>query len=257
MRTYKHFIALIIALAMPHCVLFAQAPVKRIPGTTNVTTSTPANKPTPKPTKPSTNAASANKPTSHLKRSQPSGYVNGHMAVDLGLSVRWADCNVGANSPEQFGQYFAFGDPTGTKYIGDMNYRCPTGKISGSEYDMAYKNWGGHWRLPTSEEIKELRLRCTWQETYVNGIKGYLVTSTNGNSIFFPYAGYTNEPGKAHFYSGDEEGQQSFHWLGRYWIGDAPTSDLRRGNSLELDSSKPWGSSSPVFNGASVRAVTE
>lgn len=243
------FIGILLCL----CDISAQAPVKRNTVTTNSATST--NRSSQRQTRPVTNTAPAKKTTSQPKRSQPSGYVNGHMAVDLGLSVRWADCNVGANRPEQFGGYFPFGDPTGAKYTGDA-HDYPTGKIGKTEYDIAYKNWGEHWRLPTSEEIKELVSKCNWQESYVNGVRGYIVTGMNGNSIFLPYAGDTNKKGEVSGYSGEHGSDYYVNWRGHYWADEA--NELY-GEGLSICVSyHTWEySTSYKDSGLSVRAVTE
>ena len=130
---------------------------------------------------------------------------NGHEYVDLGLSVKWATCNVGANKPEEYGDYFAWGE-TCIKAESDSS-NCPTygltnsqlqtqGYIDGegnltAQYDAATANWGGNWRMPTKAEYDELLNNCTWTWTTQNSVNGCKVTSkTNGNSIFLPAAGY-------------------------------------------------------------------
>ncbi len=120
---------------------------------------------------------------------------NGYEYVDLGLSVKWATYNVGANKPEDYGDYFAWGETTPkTNYSSDncKTYGRQMSNISGNaQYDAATTNWGGSWRMPTKEEMQELIDKCTWQWTKQNGVKGYKVTSkTNGNCIFLPAAGY-------------------------------------------------------------------
>ena len=119
--------------------------------------------------------------------------------VDLGLSVKWANCNVGANSPEDYGSYFAWGEtePKSTynwsTYF-DSNYdkyAIDKKTLLDPEDDAAHVNWGGDWRMPTKAEQDELRTNCTWTWTTQNGVKGYKVTSkVNGNFIFLPAAGY-------------------------------------------------------------------
>ena len=126
-------------------------------------------------------------------------------AVDLGLSVKWASCNVGASSPEEYGGYYAWGEETGEKkdysldtymhYIdtdGDERkdtYRDLGSNISGTSYDVARGTWGGSWRMPTLAEAQELLDNCSWEWTTVNGVGGQKVTGSNGNSIFLPAAG--------------------------------------------------------------------
>ncbi len=128
------------------------------------------------------------------QESEPTtGYINGHEYVDLGLSVKWATCNVGASSPSDYGSYFAWGE-TSTKSSYD-NSNCVTmqkslGDIAGDErYDAARANWGSSWRLPTYDEISELIKQCKWTWTTQGNINGYMVIGPNGNSLFLPAAG--------------------------------------------------------------------
>ena len=122
------------------------------------------------------------------------GMHNGHEWVDLGLSVLWATCNVGALSPSDYGNYYAWGE-TKTKSIytedNSRTYEVVMGDISGNpNYDAATANWGGGWRMPTEEEFEELLDKCNWQWTSQGGRNGYKVTGPNGNSIFLPAAGW-------------------------------------------------------------------
>ena len=117
-------------------------------------------------------------------------------AVDLGLSIKWASCNVGALSCEEFGDRFAWGElspkneytrKTYQHYDTDTNSYVDIGTdIGGTAYDVAHVRWGGGWRMPTWYELKELRENCTWTWSKVNGVNGYIVKGKNGNSIFFP-----------------------------------------------------------------------
>ena len=120
--------------------------------------------------------------------------INGHEYVDLGLSVKWATCNVGASKPEDYGNYYAWGETsTKSSYTSDNSktYGKQMNDIKGnSQYDAARANWGGTWRLPTKAELKELKNKCTWTRTTQNGVKGYKVTGPNGNHIFLLAAGY-------------------------------------------------------------------
>ena len=124
--------------------------------------------------------------------------INGHESVDLGLpsGLKWATCNVGANSPEDYGDYYAWGEiETKSEYYesNSKTYGKSMSDISGNAtYDVARAKWGGSWRLPTKEEFSELRQKCRWQWTTQNGKKGYKVTGPNGNSIFLPAAGCYN-----------------------------------------------------------------
>ena len=126
--------------------------------------------------------------------------------VDLGLSVKWATCNVGASSPEQTGLYFAWGETTGYTaeqvtngerlFTKDVYNAGPAASINTDltlEQDAARVNLGGNWRMPTKAEFQELIDNCnvTWTNDYNGtGIKGRIFTSkVNGKSVFFPAAG--------------------------------------------------------------------
>ena len=138
------------------------------------------------------------------------GEINGHEYVDLGLSVKWATCNVGASKPEDYGNYYAWGETsTKSSYTSDNSktYGKQMNDIKGnSQYDAARANWGGTWRLPTKAELKELKNKCTWTRTTQNGVKGYKVTGPNGNHIFLPAAGYR---GGTSLY---DDGGFGFYW---------------------------------------------
>ena len=137
-------------------------------------------------------------------------------AVDLGLSVKWATCNVGATKPEEYGNRYAWGEtkprttynvtnykwgngsfasPSYTKYCTDRSYGTVDNKtVLELVDDAARANWGGAWRMPTNAEWTELFNNCTW--TWIDdyngtGVKGLIVTSKiNENSIFFPECDY-------------------------------------------------------------------
>ena len=133
---------------------------------------------------------------------------NGYEYVDLGLpsGLKWATCNVGASSPEEYGLYFAWGETTGytgeqvtsgiKPFTKDEYNRGPAASISADltlEQDAAHVNMGGNWRMPTKDECQELLDNCddSWTDAY-NGteIAGWVLTSkVNGKSVFFPAAG--------------------------------------------------------------------
>lgn len=113
------------------------------------------------------------------------GVHKGHEYVDLGLSIKWATCNIGATKPEDAGEYFAWGETETKKDYLEGNW---SGRSSNK--DAAKVIWKGNWRMPTAKEAEELESNCTWQYKTQNGIKGYLVTSKiNGASIFLPAVG--------------------------------------------------------------------
>ena len=139
-------------------------------------------------------------------------YDNGYEYVDLGLSVKWATCNVGAMSPEESGDYFAWGEIQPKDVYNDENYKWAEWREDASfwilkydcssfgiadfksildkEDDAAAVKLGGAWRMPTEAEINELREQCTWEWTKQSGVLGYRVVSKiNGNCIFIPAAG--------------------------------------------------------------------
>jgi hypothetical protein len=124
----------------------------------------------------------------------PEAEVADERAVDLGLSVKWASCNVGATSPEAYGDYLAWGEISPkNSYTKDnsLTYGKIIDDISGNpQYDAATANWGGSWRMPTKAELEALLNDCTWTWTSLNGVNGMEVTGPNGNSIFLPAAGY-------------------------------------------------------------------
>lgn len=132
------------------------------------------------------------------------------VAVDLGLSVKWAICNVGAKRPEEFGDYFAWGETKPKSTYDWSTYKWCSGSYNqltkyctSSEYgiidnktnlepsdDAATVNWGGKWRMPTIAEYEELHTKCLWVWSTQNGVQGYVITGLNKNSIFLPAAGY-------------------------------------------------------------------
>ena len=124
-----------------------------------------------------------------------------HM-IDLGLpsGTLWACCNVGADKPEAYGDYYAWGE-TNTKstYSWSTYTHCDGSSstchnlgsdIAGTQYDVAHVKWGGSWVMPSKEQQDELRNNCTYEWTTVNGVKGGKFTSkANGGSMFLPAAG--------------------------------------------------------------------
>lgn len=160
------------------------------------------------------------------------GIENGYEWVDLGLpsGIKWASCNVGAEKPEDYGNYYAWGEVLPkedyllatykyangasdklTKYCtkasnGDNGFTDNKTTLD-PEDDAARVNWGGSWRMPTDAEWTELCEQCTWTWTTQNGINGYQVASkTNSNSIFLPAAGYRSGTGL------DDVGHSGYYW---------------------------------------------
>jgi hypothetical protein len=192
---------------------------------------------------------------------------DGVEAVDLGLSVKWANVNMGAKKSTDFGNYYAWGEtkpkdyyswdsyiwsrgnsPMLTKYsVGDRKSQLTLAD------DAAHANWGGKWRMPTEAECEELANpdNCIWEWTTNNGINGYKVTSKKtGNSIFLPITGFR-------FY-----GKTQFRAIyGYYWTSTVFTGNPKNAIRLEfnLDEVKvDYGNlSSNRFSGHCIRAVQE
>ncbi len=119
-------------------------------------------------------------------------------AVDLGLSVKWAATNVGANNPEDYGGYYAWGETEEkSNYSWDTYFDSNYGKYATNKKttldpddDVAHVKMGGDWRMPTKAEQDELREKCSWIWTTYGGHNGYVVMGPSGNAIFLPAAGY-------------------------------------------------------------------
>ena len=190
--------------------------------------------------------------------------ANGYTYVDLGLpsGLLWATCNVGATTPEEYGDYYAWGETTTkTEYTED---NCPPtyglsyselqsqGYIDGegnltAQHDAARANWGGTWRMPTYAELNELSTNCTWTWTTQNGVNGYKVTSkVNSNYIFLPAAGYR--------YGSLLDGAGSY---GHYWSSTPDESLSNLAYSLTLLSFNRGMDSYDRSYGQSVRPVIE
>ena len=119
-------------------------------------------------------------------------------AVDLGLSVKWATWNIGAEKPEDCGNYYAWGETSTKKTYANNYFDRDYSKynrnrltVLDSYDDAAHSRWGGGWRIPTKEEIQELVDKCNWKWTRMNGVLGYLITAPVPyiNSIFLPVTG--------------------------------------------------------------------
>ena len=187
--------------------------------------------PKPKPEK----HKSSPKPKSAPKSKPAEPKLSPEEYVDLGLSVKWARCNLGATAPEETGDYFAWGEVAPKscydwatyelckeekynliKYCTKSSYgKADNLKKLESEDDAATASLG-KLRTPTIEEWQELSRECTWTWTDVNGKKGYLVTGSTGNSIFLPAAGWK-----------ESDESQCMDAVARYW-------------SSSLDTDSPW-----------------
>jgi hypothetical protein len=193
-----------------------------------------------------------------------------HEYVDLGLPSHtlWATCNVGANSPEEYGDYFAWGEVTPkdeynwstyiyckgsydtmTKYCTRSSYGY-NGFMDGltelvSEDDAATANWGSPWKMPTLEQIQELINNCSQKWTTQGGVNGTLVTGPNGNTIFLPAAGYRSD--NSFSYAGS---------YGDYWSSSFDTSRSDSACYLNFTSGLwYWSNGGRRFYGFPVRPV--
>ena len=212
--------------------------------------------------KPAENKPTANKPNKPSAPKSTSGNINGHDWVDLGLSVKWATCNVGASKPEDYGGYYAWGETsTKSEYTWGNCFDCfddsgeswSVYKIGGktklepySGHDTARENWGGTWRMPTIKELEELNSKCTWKWTTKGGHNGYVVTGPNGNMIFLPAAGFRSDS------SSINVGGNGF-----FWSSTLSSSNSKDAQYLYFNSSGHGTDDNSRRVGQSVRPVTD
>lgn len=146
--------------------------------------------------------------------------------VDLGLSVLWANCNLGATSEELPGYMAGWADTTlKNNSVNTTEYPLPlNGSISMTELDAAQMLWKENWRIPTSYEMLELMQKCQWTWCERNNIPGYWVMGGNGNGIFLPACGSR--------YGAQYE---NYCQTGLYWCGDIDSNDNSRAQALEYN----------------------
>lgn len=190
-------------------------------------------------------------------------YAEQHEYVDLGLSVKWATCNIGASSPSEPGGYYAWGEVVQKSDYSWMTYRfwlCnrfldnspqfskySTSKRYGyidnliildKEDDVAHVILGGNWRMPTCIELEELLSKCQWEWTSLDGVNGYLVKSRiNRNSIFLPVGGM--------YYNSTLWKSNS---KGFYWLSTLVENCSDQADALVFDESGPYLSTHLVYN---------
>lgn len=181
---------------------------------------------------------------SEVRNQAADGKVRGHEYVDLGLSVKWATCNLGAESPYEYGDFYSWGE---LKSKRDFTSSATEGQRMGSiaskhRYDAALSRWGGTWRLPTFAEVNELINNCDvkWKGN------GLLLTSRiNGNSIFMPAAGVYLDAVR----SGQGE-------LGSYWTASPDDRDTHKAWRLMFEEGNADIKSLPRSEGRNIRPVT-
>ena len=204
----------------------------------------------------------------------PAHHVGWEM-VDLGLpsETKWANMNVGASWPEDYGNYYAWGETTVKNSYTSSNYQYSnqtlgnSGNIAGTTYDAAYQNMGSDWKMPTYDQLVELRDQCTWTRTSRDNVTGYLVVGPNGNSIFIPYAGFMGESGinypgtnsdyryqGASYWSSQMGSDTNYAWTISWCYGyGSGTRYICGGENYEPFWG--WGTSTVRYLGRSVRAV--
>ena len=174
--------------------------------------------------------------------------------INLGLSVNWAECNVGADNSEDIGVRVPLGNVTGT-------VKAPSARnenVSGTNADIAVVMMGDGWRMPTGVEMQELLSSCNWTVETVNGHKGFRVTGKNGNSIFLPNTGsnYQSEELSGMNYKFSDN--TNLRYEGNYWCG-TPAKDNVGCNHLHFDTDKSKASLMwcELYFCCAVRAVHE
>lgn len=174
-------------------------------------------------------------------------------AVDLGLSVQWANINLGATSPTDAGWLVGWGDVTGLNVSKNLKWypvAQPTGDIVGFGNDIIKKYWSTEtdvWRLPTDEELQELINNCTWEWVDGQDGTGFNVTGTNGNSIFLPAAG-----------SRDGEAVSGVGTALNYWCGTLNKTDNSMAKAMMFtygNGDKPSVGVLKRYMGCALRAV--
>lgn len=206
---------------------------------------------------------------------------NGHEYVDLGLpsGLKWATCNIGANSLEESGDYFAWGEVEPKEYYDWSTYKyCDGTKNTLTKYcnnsscgkdgftdnktvldledDAAHVNWGGSWRMPSSEEWLELREYCTIEFITINEMKGIRFTSKiegyTDRSIFLPAAGYMNKD--SHF--GDDGTTNSVNLYGCYWLNEVLDACDGYGGYFDVEQNEIIGGLMNYRMGFTIRPVS-
>ena len=177
------------------------------------------------------------------------GEIAGHGYVDLGLSVKWATCNIGATTYSDYGDFYAWGEvETKDDYTDDncSTYKVYFTDITGDpQHDAATAAWGEGWRLPTKDELYALQDSCEWTWTQVGEATGYKVTGPSGASIFLPAAGCMNSTDHNYEFDG-----------GYYWSGTTEDAIfLQQAHGLGFNNEKQTTEGTGRGYGQTIRAV--
>ena len=164
-------------------------------------------------------------------------------SVDLGLSIRWGSCNLGAKFEQDFGTFYQWPTLESDDNVSNQGDYCDTGCISSTKWDYARKTLGSTWRMPSSDEFKELMTKCRWQWTNRSGVNGYQIIGPNGNSIFLPAAGYHDR------YHVEKNS------TGYYWSGDSTASS--NADVLEFNENTQGIGKRVKYYGRSIRPVKD
>ena len=187
--------------------------------------------------------------------------INGHEYVDLGLpsGLKWATCNVGATKPEEYGNYYAWGEITTKEDYQSSNcatYQKELGDISGNpEYDVAVAQWGGGWRMPKLEDMYELVTMCEWIWATVDTVSGFNVMSKeNGNHIFLPASGF-----KYGIEAAMDQGVFGYYWTSTPYSEEIEggTNTNKRACYVEFSKSGYMTDGALRRNGFTIRPVSE
>ena len=174
--------------------------------------------------------------------------------IDLGLpsGTLWSCCNVGADKPEAYGGYYAWGETEENSFYSEATYKYYKngsyvslgGDIAGTNYDVAHVKWGGNWMMPSLDQIREL-LDCTHEWITVNGVNGRRFIGTNGGMVFLPASGFRWDDGR------NFAGRR-----GRYWSSTQSSSSAYYAYGLDVSSSDAlWYDFVNRYYGQSVRPV--
>ena len=195
----------------------------------------------------------------------PDGAIDLGLTIPEGYNLYWATCNLGATKPEDYGDYYAWGETETKSDYSWSTYKFGTSPGPFSKYntdisngtadniialdtedDAAHVVLGGNWRMPTDDEWTALRAECTWVWTTENGVEGYKVMGTNGNSIFLPAAGYRFNTNLYHLGS-----------KGYYWSSSLNTYAPIFAWYVYFDSGNYYNNGSDRCGGFPVRPVSE